>query len=436
MSGEQQETKYNPLYRTAIYPEAASIFSFRPKPLSEVKDDCLVILDTNALLVPYTTGKESLEEIGKIYRQLVEQKRLVVPGQVAREFAEHRVTKIKELYQQIARKKASIGLGRYPLLDGVSEYKKALELENKLNESIPAYNKAIDKILDVIGDWYWNDPVSKLYSELFSEVVVIDLILDEAAVKERLDRDNKYKMPPGYKDGCKPDDGIGDLLIWLTILEMARKYKKSAVFISLDRKPDWWSKSEGRHLYPRYELIEEYRRNSEGESFHSVTFSSFLSLYGATDSVVEEVRKEEDLSRTGISIGFGLSKQRIRRRYAFFEWLKKEYDPLQIDSTKGRFDYVITTDRGARIGVITKLVISPEHAHKESDEFAATLPIIQTEEERVDGFLLALIAFDEDAARAVESRLLKFGRFVAGVRYVVGYKAEKGEFVATLDLRY
>ena len=39
--------------------------------------------------------------------------------------------------------------------------------------------------------------------------------------------------------------------------------------------------------------MDEFRRNSGDQSFHIIPFSRFLSLYGASDSTVEEVREEE-----------------------------------------------------------------------------------------------------------------------------------------------
>ena len=62
------ESNFDIFIRNSIYPEAEGIFSFRPKSLNDIKDECFVVLDTNSLLVPYTTGKDSLEQIGKIYR--------------------------------------------------------------------------------------------------------------------------------------------------------------------------------------------------------------------------------------------------------------------------------------------------------------------------------------------------------------------------------
>ena len=293
MENQEKRTKREMLYRNSLYPKAENIFAFHPKLVEDIKDECFIVVDTNSLLVPYTTGKASLEQINTIYRLLVDGNRLVVPGQAAREFAEHRVTKLKELYQQISRKKSSLSLGNYPLLEGLEPYQKAIEIEDKLNVKIREYNKCISEILDDISQWYWNDPVSVMYSTLFDQGVVYDIEIDEPELRQRIEKDCEYKLPPGYKDARKPDDGAGDVIIWFTILELGRMHKKSVIFVSLDQKPDWWSQSEGRPLYPRFELVEEFSRVSDGQSFHILKFSSFLDLYGASKEVIEEVRKEE-----------------------------------------------------------------------------------------------------------------------------------------------
>ena len=213
MENQEKRTKREMLYRNSLYPKAENIFAFHPKLVEDIKDECFIVVDTNSLLVPYTTGKASLEQINTIYRLLVDGNRLVVPGQAAREFAEHRVTKLKELYQQISRKKSSLSLGNYPLLEGLEPYQKAIEIEDKLNVKIREYNKCISEILDDISQWYWNDPVSVMYSTLFDQGVVYDIEIDEPELRQRIEKDCEYKLPPGYKDARKPDDGAGDVII-------------------------------------------------------------------------------------------------------------------------------------------------------------------------------------------------------------------------------
>jgi hypothetical protein len=281
-------------HRQEIFPEAEAIFSFRPKSLEDIVDDCLVVVDTNALLVPYTISKESLEQIRDTYRRIVSQHRLIIPAQVAREFAEHRVTKIREIYSQLSKKRIVPTQSTYPLLGSLPEYQRSIELEKEIIEKYREYSKSVDDLLEHIRNWYWNDPVSIIYGELFAEGVVAEALINKDELKQRLEKQNLFKIPPGYKDATKEDKGIGDLLIWHTILEAGEKHKKSVIFISGEEKPDWWYKSEGRTLFPRFELIDEFRRRSEGQSFHIINFSNFLKLFGASKGTVEEVKQEEE----------------------------------------------------------------------------------------------------------------------------------------------
>ena len=213
-------------------------------PLDKIKDDCIFVLDTNTLLVPYSTGSDSLVAIEKVYQKVKKQDRLKIPGQVVREFANNRPEKLKEIFQKLTRKITSIqnqSIGNYPLLEGI----KSLAAE--------------------VRSWTWDDPVSK------------------------------YKMPPGFKDGNKADDGIGDLLIWYTILEIAQS-KKHVVFVSGDEKADWFHRSESQALYPRFELIAEFKERSDDKTFQIIKLSEFLQLFGADENAVKEVEQKESMA--------------------------------------------------------------------------------------------------------------------------------------------
>src|SRR5947209_14643793 len=99
MADTNKKDEYDIFIAQSIYPETVSIFTFQLKSLDEIKDESYVVLDTNVLLAPYIIGKEDpgkdnlLEECQRIYKSLIEKKRLIIPGQVAREFANRRVDK-------------------------------------------------------------------------------------------------------------------------------------------------------------------------------------------------------------------------------------------------------------------------------------------------------------------------------------------------------
>ncbi len=284
--------------RYGIYPEAASVFTSRLKSLEEIKNDCYIVLDTNVLLTPYSVGEAHLlDQCRKTYKSLITQGRLIIPGQVAREFAKNRAGKLAELYQQLARKKqlSQIQSGKYPLLNSLADYKEVTRLEGEINSKIQEYQKAVSRVSEYIQGWQWNDPVSLLYNELFTKDVVVEPQISEEFVKEDLDKRHLHKIPPGYKDATKEDKGVGDLLIWHTILEIGKTRKKSVIFVSGDEKADWFQQSEKLPLYPRYELVDEFRRLSGEQSFHIIKFSRFLGLFGANETIVEEVKREEGI---------------------------------------------------------------------------------------------------------------------------------------------
>ena len=219
----------------SIYPNAKAIFT-RLQPIDEIKNDCYIVLDTNVLLLPYSIGDvDLLEQIRKTYQPLSAEKRLIVPGQVAREFAKNRAIKIAELYQQLSDKQIpSMQRGKYPLLSSLKNYQAIVDLEEeidrKLEEYRQKYKKAIEDMLSYIQEWRWNDPVTLLYSEIFNEDSIVDPQIEEKVIKSDLEHRLLYNIPPGYKDRGKDDNGIGDLLIWYTILEIGKSKKKSVIF--------------------------------------------------------------------------------------------------------------------------------------------------------------------------------------------------------------
>jgi hypothetical protein len=294
VSNRLTDTKPDIFVANKSYPDAKGLFYGSFSSLESVKKECAVVLDTNALLVPYGVSKNSLSEIEATYAQLAHAKRLVIPGQVAREFARNRPGKIADIFQAFSRKRnlSAPDRGRYPLLEGTDEYEKIQAIEDSIEKLLGEYRSAISQVLDHIKNWNWNDPVSKLYSKLFPDLVV-DPTLNEDEFIKQLDYHHANKLPPGYKDASKDDRGIGDQLVWNCVVAIAEERKCPVVLVSGDSKADWFYRSEGQPLFPRFELVDEIRRVSGGKSLHIVHFSTFLELFGANETAVVEVRKEE-----------------------------------------------------------------------------------------------------------------------------------------------
>jgi hypothetical protein len=304
---------------TEVYPDPAAIFAISVPSLAETKDRALIVLDTNVLLLPFTVDPKSVEEIRRTYKRLAKAGRLFVPAQVAREFAKNRAAKIGEVYQRFSRERSKVAapqMDRYPLLESLTAFRELRDLQKQLEDQVAEYRRKLGGVLDSIRAWRWDDPVSSMYREIFTKGVVVAPQLSNEDVVKDLRRRLTNRIPPGYKDAGKSDEGVGDLLIWHTILRLGRERKQDLIFVSGDEKADWWHQSEKEALYPRFELVNEYWSTSEGKAFQIVKFSQLLELFGAKEDLVSEVQQEERVQeKSPQARGHGSSAGEMRRRH-------------------------------------------------------------------------------------------------------------------------
>lgn len=279
-----------------IFPNAAEIFATSSSNTQSIKDSCIFVLDTNALALPYSTSSKSLVEIQTVYKKLVEEQRLIIPGQVAREFARVRPTKIKELYQQLNSKKANshrkVG-EKYQLLTGIDEYNSAIELEDKIQQLTKEYQNKLSGVMNHIKNWTWNDPISLVYQALFTSETIEDFLPPHDSFKEEMANRFTHGIPPGYDDKGKPDGGYGDLLIWYTIIEIAKKRGKDIIFVTGEEKNDWFYISESQILYPRFELVCEFKAKTNNKNISIIKLSEMIELFGISNSIIDELKVEE-----------------------------------------------------------------------------------------------------------------------------------------------
>ena len=278
-----------------VFPNPSDTFFFKLDPIETIKGDCIFVIDANVLLLPFTTGVKSLNAIKKVYMSLAAKDQVFLPAQAVREFLDNRAQKISDINEALSKKmnQSYQYVGSHPLLSELDEFKALEEQEKKLREAIKSYNTEIKKTLDVMKSWGWNDPVSKMYHEVLIGRVLSDDDLDLEIVNKDLERRNFFNIPPGFKDKSKEENQAGDLLIWHEILKLAVDRQQHLVFISGDEKPDWWHQSGKKPLYPRFELVDEYRGKSGGKSFHMMSLSGLLKLFGAEDEVVEAIKSSE-----------------------------------------------------------------------------------------------------------------------------------------------
>ncbi|WP_141233032.1 PIN domain-containing protein [Pseudomonas sp. Irchel 3A7] len=286
-----------------LYPSVSDLL--RPSLVKGASDpDVLIVLDTNVLLLPFKVGGREFSEIKAVFTKLAEEGRLRVPNRVIREYLKNRDTHLGSILKSV-QDKASAVLnvgGNLPhFFKDLDVTNPVLEADDHLKKAGRDYVKALQPLIDRMKAWRGDDPVTLAYQKIFGREVVVEYEPNRAQVaqdwKARLDK----KVPPGYKDAGKPDKGIGDFLIWLTILEIGNSNQKDVIFVTGEEKADWLVRSGNEGVYPRPELIDEFRRITNGKSLQLLKLADLLREVGVSEGVVEDVRDAEALDFGNLS---------------------------------------------------------------------------------------------------------------------------------------
>lgn len=264
----------------------------------ELWKKAIFVVDTNILINFYKyKSKQSSKSLLDILKKLKETDRLWIPHQVALEYFfnyEDNKNKQKEAYKYLEKELTKLN----------DEAKKTLEkVKNKhpyiitekfkfIIENIEKSNKTAKiKIHEEIK----NLPDSNSIQDDILEL--LEGVIGEPFTQKRIDKIEKdgveryrYDIPPGYKD--KTDDNkktyrtygefryqqlYGDLIVWNQIIDRVKHDKRSrpVIFITEDRKEDWWEKEGNSIKRPHPHLIQEFF-NETKQNFYMYRTDSFV----------------------------------------------------------------------------------------------------------------------------------------------------------------
>lgn len=270
--------------------------------LNKLFDSGIFVFDTNVLLNLYRYNSnirsillESLEELSK-------HKKVWLPYQIAKEFASNRDKVIIDTinnYEQLENEENKF----------IKIVKDKLRLDEKDNE--------IEELQNIVKKWIDKQKMANLLVKSVSNDDILDQILDifDKKVGDCLSDDelNELKseynkrcsneIPPGYCDKNKENGkGFGDLIIWKQIIKHAKDENVNIIYITNDSKEDWWQISSGHVIGPRFELREEFSKET-GKLFYMYTMNKFLEYYSETfdkpldQSIINELNKSINRNR-------------------------------------------------------------------------------------------------------------------------------------------
>lgn len=278
------------------YPVAPDVFL--PFKIDNIqKGDAIIVLDTSTLLLPYNIRQDDLTALQDVYSLLSSQKRLKIPARVAREFIKNRDNKLADMIHALNEQKSRLHIPNKrlsPLLESVPGHNELVTAQEELSESRKKYDNLLTKMISQLREWRGDDPVTNLYRRVFSSSNILELTNSRTDLLKEWEIRSYNKTPPGYKDSLKEDSGIGDFLIWKTILNIGESSKKDCIFVTGDEKPDWFVRSNKEGIYARPELVDEYRRASGGKIIELVGLADLLRAMEVKSATVQEVRSAEE----------------------------------------------------------------------------------------------------------------------------------------------
>ena len=250
-------------------------YSLSDVELQSLWNTALIVFDTNVLLNFYRYSDRTIQDFLSLLRNLDE--RIWIPHQVAYEFHEERLTVINQQSNVYATSLSSLNLlkdefsnkNRNPFLsEGLfNEFSEILtKVTAELHEKSTQYLLKIQK-----------DEMLETISEIFEGRVGSPFTVEKN--KDIYTQGNsRYakRIPPGYEDAKKPEEKrFGDLVMWLQIIEKAKNESRSVIFVTDERKEDWWLLHSGKVIGPRPELRKEFV-DSVGQLFYVYQPFKFL----------------------------------------------------------------------------------------------------------------------------------------------------------------
>lgn len=288
----------------------------------QIWDSAIFIYDTNVLLNLYRYSENTQKVFIDILQQL--KTRSWIPFLVAEEFFKNRLEVIKEqenLYEKIQKiinfEKTKTELQNYKDRHFSIDINEILsiidEASNKINTKLEESKKKDIKYIDT-------DVVLDKLLEIFHKNIgepLTDQELEEKYKKGKKRYD--LKIPPGYMDAKdKPgNEKYNDYIIWSEVISYAQNMKKNIIFVTDDRKEDWWQDYKGRTLGPRLELIHEFYKETgldcliyRPHNFIEYASQSFNVGSENISNVVDEISKVNTARETQLQLSY-LSKSAL-----------------------------------------------------------------------------------------------------------------------------
>lgn len=254
--------------------------------------EAIIVFDTNILLNLYEYSQNTCDVVFEIMENLNNQ--LWLPYKVGEEFYTKRISKICT-HNKSCDRIAS-------LIDELLKIDKESCLYELLhdNQQLKILKSEVEKKSKQNKLDIYNDPIVNKIEKLYEGRVGQE---STDAEIEEIEKEYRYKTTngiycPGFKDSDKAKNSSGDFILWKQMLSYAVKNKKNIIFVTEDKKDDWWWKPQHDCISARYELVKEFIKRTNGKIFYMYKFKDFTKACAKYKGMKVDKKVTEEIKNT------------------------------------------------------------------------------------------------------------------------------------------
>jgi len=237
----------------------------------ELWENCVFILDTNSILNLYRYNEDTRTDFIDALHKI--ENRLWIPHQVALEFQENRTSVINEQENKLEAIKKILTQAESDIKGKLRKFsitheKFILSLNNLFDAFLTQIRLLENQKIMLEEQDYIRDIIDNLFKDKIGEPPTeqeLTTIYTEGEKRYSIkyppgfhDLSTKKKANPYLSNGMSFKREYGDLILWKEILkEVESRNLKHIIFITDDKKEDWWREEKGENIGARPELVEE-----------------------------------------------------------------------------------------------------------------------------------------------------------------------------------
>lgn len=316
-------------------------------------NNSIIVADTNILLNFYRYSKDTRKEMFKILNNL--KNRLWLPYQVGKEYFNNKNSVIANSYNEYSKLSDKLRELFNSATDEINTRKNSqLKCKNEITELLNQCNKKINEILEKEKEEkkpnFEKNEIEDKMIKLFNESIGDDFSSEQyVELREEGKRRIENKIPPGYKDVQKEENG--DYYIFFSMMEKAKLEKKDIIFITDDVKEDWFNEVNGEKHGGRYELLNEFYHNTN-QLLLIYTSDGFVKAYN------KNINKEDGIDKKFVDELINIrQKNYIRDRH--INTHKNEYFLNKLENYK---KYLNSNDESEQEHILDHLYYLLRHA--------------------------------------------------------------------------